>query len=178
MFQLDGTKDIKSIALNQESTSSSLSPQSVYHFKTDRSILDLDKSCEGVCRENVTLSWFWPDDCQAKFVCNEMKGSPCSNYGVQLSYPEEEIQDVCFARNQYEGSLGFNQEMTLSLWYSPHLNDTIDLSCFLWCTEDGDLPPDMVTETISEELLVSIVRKATLPSKFLPTISHFSAQWF
>jgi hypothetical protein len=96
---------------------------------------------------NTTKCWanthrfefFGDSECAFKFACDELTGFPCGSYKLALQTGDaEEKANVCHQGIKHEGSLKFNEDLEVSLWYTSERE--FSLSCYFWCTTDGELP--------------------------------------
>ena len=99
-----------------------------------------------------------------------LEGEPCGEYALVVTQPNEvEGQMLCHAGHEYTGQIGFNQEVELELWHSHAADEDLEVSCFVWCTEDGELPQEPPATDISTDLIVAIVSKRVSNSCFPAT---------
>ena len=129
-----------------------LSPSSVYHFVVDSNTLAAQQTLNEV---NVGVSWLWRRTCKSRLICNSLLGNPCGDYGLEVSSSSAQASKVCHRGEIVEGKLSYNQLLKLRLWYAQGAE--FQLSCYLWCTDDGELPSEVDDVEIETDLIVAIV---------------------
>ena len=76
--------------------------------------------------------------CKSRFVCTKLDGNVCGDYGIRVS-DSAGVSEICHPTSSYYGTVGNGKAFHLSLWHLlPRPN--MQLSCYVWCTEDGSLP--------------------------------------
>lgn len=125
--------NIEDIQLGDGSDTDILSPAKLYNIQ-----FVAGSSCnETKCWLSHRLEYFGTSDCQSHFVCPVLQENPCGDFELSLQYPNVS-QDICHEARHYVGHLSYNTELEISLW---HLDSAIiSLSCFMWCTPNGQMP--------------------------------------
>ena len=118
----------------------------------------------------ISVAWLWEQECQSSFVCETMTGNPCGDYGVKLAHRSSN-QSVCHAGHKYHGILKYNEVLNISVW---HTDDAkFEASCFLWRTENGDLPNDISGTSVNLDLITAIVRNQYLVEHTIQVIKKY-----
>lgn len=91
---------------------------------------------------------------QASFVCTDLGGDPCADYGIRFEGARACQAGVVLGRPLAQG-----ESAAVELWYAPGVAIEGGARCHFWCSSagGGDLPlrPDNVTR---RGLLDSLVR--------------------
>ena len=67
-----------------------------------------------------------------------MEGNPCGDYALSLKFPGNDSTDVCTEGNLYLGAMEENESLDIDLWFKKSAE--FSLTCYLWCTKDGQFP--------------------------------------
>ena len=119
-----------------------LSPIKVEHITVNSIPM---KSCgDNVCEHSRTLKWQGKGSCTFGFTCPILKGNPCGEYGLSLSYQSEHDQ-LCFTNTVRKHNIQSGDEMSVQLWYQKDA-PSLSFSCYAWCTSSGDIPLNVKQE--------------------------------
>lgn len=120
----------------------------------------------------VVFKWKRPtsNSCRFTFVCTQLTGNACGDFGVSLSsggptgLQEPQTRDVCHPNVTHRGELFSSDQngkgMSVGLWYvvtSTGKPAMFNATCYFWCTEDGALPAARIFES-GQSSIESIVR--------------------
>ncbi len=64
---------------------------------------------------------------------------------------------LCHGEVLYQGEMSPEQELRTSIWYTRQ-SEEMDVDCYFWCTEDGELPQRHPDREDAREHLEDIVR--------------------
>ena len=154
-----------------------LSSGAVYHFAFDSSV---DSSGE----ENHTnehddgsgfdmvvvqriFKWLDDDQCKSSFVCGKLDGNSCGDFSVDVQDSSDKPMQICMTGEVYQGHVDQGGEFLIDLWYSE--GSVFNVSCYLWCTQDGHVPKTNENSTITESTRKELVIEpmiAKLPDNF------------
>lgn len=150
-FQLKEDTEIKQLATANNSNVN-LSPRTIYHIELDSSNL-ANQTCDLWCQQSLHLSWLWPESCQASMVCTRLTNHPCGDYKVKTLIGGDE-SELCTTGYQLHGTLEHNQRASINVEYVS--DAAFAMSCYFWCTPDGDLPTDQAKDVIDEDLIQAL----------------------
>lgn len=71
-------------------------------------------------------------------ICGLLSGNPCGDYELSLGQQGNQTHSICYDGSLYSSNLHFMETLELSLWRTPRAD--FKLSCFMWCTDHGQLP--------------------------------------
>ncbi|TRY78589.1 hypothetical protein TCAL_04995 [Tigriopus californicus] len=127
-----------------------------YIYQVNANSLEINHNSNDTQKNITSLSfgWLWPKTCQARFACQTLNGNPCGDYGLKI-FTSNQNHSVCQAGDKFKDQLDFNEILQLRLWYMSEAQ--FDFKCFLWCTENGQLPEDKPSATVKKELIVKIM---------------------
>ena len=151
-FQLSGSVPSKAVDFNPKSTTTEiiLSKRLLYHFQANSTG---NIKFREASNYQAKLKWVGDGTCQARFVCAVLAGNPNGDYG--LSIGEDQGVPVKYPSQSINQSIGSGQSFVLNLWHSS--SPKMDLSCYMYCTEDGELPVRNSEGTISQSEVESMV---------------------
>ena len=132
-MQINNTQNLKTISLETDPTSKSLSTLNIYQFLFGSRSSCTDGSSR--CEISTDLQYFATGSCDFTFVCSVLDGNPCGSYGIKVGLAnEEEDHDVCNVGQTVNGTLTSGQTLEVSLWYTEHMTAQ-DPKCYLWCRD-------------------------------------------
>ena len=124
-----------------------LSSSTIYHIALDASQLPADVSGNSSATHHDVhvFRWLGRDACLSSFICGKLEGNACGDYGVSVAG-----SDVCLSGDLRRGRVESGETLTVDIWHvRSGLDDEMDISCFLYCTDDGGLPdfdPDSLVD--------------------------------
>ena len=107
----------------------------------------------------MTLTWYGEDICKANFICTRLKENPCEDYGLTLNFPDNQ-ELICHEGQRVEGELATRQKFDISLWYSDP--NEVDIECYMWCSEDGNVPQKHTHSSDDNKELKKLVRRSLI----------------
>ena len=134
-LQITGTEIIKDLAVGN----TAIAHSSIYKLTYQDGGSPIPECPESeVCQApSRTLTWHGEDICKASFICPRLKEKPCEEFGLTLSFPDSN-ELICHESQRVQAELSSGQTFKVSMWYSdPH---EVDIECFMWCSEDGNVP--------------------------------------
>jgi len=97
------------------------------------------------------------DNCLPSLTCPRLPGKPCATYGLQLRSSGDNFAGVtqaCRERSSITlpgGRLRRNEVLRAAVWFSNFTEDNLRLRCYLWCTEDGEMPETAGNRAAADE---------------------------
>ena len=85
-------------------------------------------------------------NCSGAVVCPRLSESACADFGIVIGGETP----VCHAAHSYPISVARGAALSFSVWQEEAAakeGEELDLSCFLFCTEDGALPAAAAART-------------------------------
>ena len=141
---------------SQDPESSYASPAAVYNTVQLRNGSSGSGDCHnGHCSSKYRFQWMGDEACNSTFVCAELGGDPCADYGLSLSHNGVTAQPVCHQGQLHFGNLNTGDYVDISLWYTA--SAFFGTNCYLWCTEDGNIPDSAQSVHANGELTMSLV---------------------
>ena len=132
-------------------------PDKVFHIKLNGSSAASEGS--GLARLHYRFWWLGQgatdNTCQSRFVCSKLEGNICGNYGLRVT-DNSGHKDICYSSSDFQGHVNSGKALHVAIWHL-HKPD-MDLSCYVWCTENGSLPEPSEGQPVSTEFLQEIVR--------------------
>ena len=130
--------DIEDISLGGEGPGGStvLSSARLYNIQFTGANCN-SSSSGGKCWLSQRLEYYGSTPCESHFVCPVLLENPCGDFELSLKFPGAS-HDVCHQGKHYIGRLSFDTELEVSLWVLD--SSQVSLSCFMWCTADGEMP--------------------------------------
>jgi hypothetical protein len=118
-----------------------------------------------LCHQKYRFQWHGRNPCHSNYVCTELEGNICGDFGVSLSYRlpgdsfgqkgEERVTDVCYEQYVYEGTVTDEHSLEIKLWFHP--DAVFHAECFIWCTTEGNLPDKVKEPEVDAEEIINIV---------------------
>ena len=122
-----------------------LASSKIYRFSAKNASAVLSESSGKVASIRHSFYWRGQDNfCKSNFLCSKLSGNPCGDYGIEVS-DSLGSKDVCLVGDLYKGQVERGEAFTIKIWASDE-ND-VDFNCFLYCTENGELP-DLDPESV------------------------------
>ncbi len=98
-------------------------------------------SSQTVCsHENLTCSvdlefwWLEKSPCQTGFLCVNIDGKLCGDFGLQISLYRngtQQTSEYCYQNSIFEMSMHENSSAKFQLWFTP--NSAFNGKCYFWC---------------------------------------------
>jgi hypothetical protein len=104
------------------------------------------------CSLKHSFNWYGQDSCKASFVCLELGGNICGDYG--LIYNDSK---VCVEGQLFQGTLGHKDQVGLELWHVPEPDMGVGVQCYFWCSVSGEMGQGSGV-IVDQSLLESLVR--------------------
>ena len=154
LLQLNGTSNLENVlpvTLHQPIITS---VAKVYHIRLTSDALG--ECNETKCYTRQTFGYFGASSCRGNLICSTLTGNPCGDYQLSSRF-HDESQNVCYEGVLYTGDLQDDQDFELSFWRTEEA--VFEMSCFFWCTSQGDLPQRR-SDNISEsgDTILQVVR--------------------
>lgn len=122
-----------------------LSPFVMYNV-TIASELSKNKCSDDICWSKASFTWLSSKTCSGKFVCKNLKGNVCGNYGIVFNQHAAENDsdpvEFCIESDLVRvENISKNDVIELEFWH--HHTSTYegaipdDIQCYLWCTTSG-----------------------------------------
>ena len=189
--QLEGAQQIvcpfpslnESSSQETQQKSLALSSTSVYRVKLNNSIVPECKPIQCLtppcpirrCTTNYKFQWFQDEDCSAVFVCPEIQGNSCGDFGISIDFPEEEPRQVsiqyfdivflshlphfkiqvCYEGELHSTNVSFYSISEVSVWYLQQ--SEFSINCLFWCSNQGTIPLKPNVTDADEELVEDLV---------------------
>ena len=106
------------------------------------------------------------------FTFFSFTGHVCGDYGIKFHAPGFN-QTICTQGELVQGELTPNHIGSISIWMTPH--SKFQGSCYLWCTENGELPS--AEDDFNKIDLLPLVRQSCIiKHSFLAIFSNLSVE--
>ena len=69
---------------------------------------------------------------------------------------EDETQEICFQGELHQQDMDQDETLNLKLWYN-HESSDFEARCYLWCTEDSELPHARPSSDVDQGILDELV---------------------
>ena len=150
----------------------------IYHLAMD------GEHCSGNYTDRVShhhnFIWHGQEACQSRMVCSKLSGNPCGDYGVSVGdssgkkkhnfnfdFPNYtffllsvEKKTLCLKGDLHRGQVEPHTSLSVEIWHVP--SPDMNMSCYLWCTESGQLPIVDSEDLVNSTFISDFVRKITI----------------
>lgn len=123
-------EEIKELPISSNATHT-LGRTTIYNLKPSSDDISCQES-KCVLEQNFQFNGDG-QSCNASFICDDLQGYSCGDYGLSISLPTTgfEPTEVCLEGQSVQGVLEQGQSVKISLW---HTHDSEpDFNCYFWC---------------------------------------------
>ncbi len=147
VLQLSSKIALRTVDLNDPVENKTFSSAFSYHLLLE------DKSDLPSNLSQLNFRWLGLNSCQSRFVCGKLNG----NSAIKV-VDDAGAKEIWVKGELYEGQM--NPESTFQV-HVKRTGDDMSLSCFFWCTPDGQIPEAVNGEDVADidELVNSSVTK-------------------
>ena len=117
-----------------------------------------------MCKETYEFTWLGKEPCNSSFICTDLSGDPCADYGIVLAQDNGSVVEaVCHEGQVHIGFLQQRESIELTMWFTKHAE--YDANCYLWCINEDTFGGTDVSDNASsavEDLFLDLVNMKTL----------------
>ena len=129
----------------------------MYHFRVNASSSESVPACPGKqhCYLEHRIKSY--SACKLAAICSTLGGDSCADYGVEIDVGDDSKGPIkiCDERILAEKDLGANEDGRVRVWYTGEWHS--DVSCYVWCTEDGEIPVRPKADSLGGDFIKDLV---------------------
>ena len=114
------------------------------------------------CTSTINLKNSFQEKCNFTITCPILEGNVCGDFGFSMIlYDDNEENatlggDICYEKEWTQIELDRDATVSLKFWH--YQNARFNGSCYIWCTEAGDIPRKPVEDSFANaELIADLV---------------------
>ena len=169
---MNSSTTLQDINLDQES--SILATTTIYRLRIGN-----ENTTDGPDLMEHKFDYHRSRSCSGSLLCTVLSGNVCGDYGILISKNEDDSNqmDICRSGFKHNISLDQGDELQLDLWDNGR--GSYDVNCFLWCTEDGELPSAAATGQtgVGVDLEESLVGQLKSQAKYYFNFISLAVEW-
>jgi len=134
-----------------------LSWSRLYHLTLNPSANN--KTCKGSkCYASLIFEHIMPSKCLLGVTCPSLQGQPCAEYQIK-AVGDESSWNICRQRALYPGQVAArNGSLRFDVWWHQPSSADVSASCYVWCTQRGDMPSPKPQGDVDGATITAVVR--------------------